>query len=106
MSKAVKLALAVILALGLLVPTVASASEEVTMTGKIVCAKCTLHKADAKACQDVFVSKDSVEYYISKNDAAGEAGHACGGEVPATVTGTVTEQDGRNWIATSSIKKG
>ena len=108
MQKALKLALAVILALGLLGPVGLGAmrgAAEVTMTGKIVCALCTLNKADQKDCQDVFVSNDEVEYYIEKNKTATDAGHVCTSEVSATVTGTVSEKDGKKWITASKITK-
>jgi hypothetical protein len=55
----------------------------VTVSGKITCAKCTLKKADAKSCQDVLV-------------VAGEKG--------ATVTGTVTEKDGKKWLTPSKME--
>ncbi|MGE3277691.1 MAG: DUF6370 family protein [Vicinamibacterales bacterium] len=105
MQKAVKLALAVILALGLLAPLAASAaaaSDEVTMSGKIVCALCTLKKEGQKECQDVFVADNQAEYWMEKTAATGE-GHTCAGERAATITGTVSEKDGKKWIAASKI---
>jgi hypothetical protein len=86
-----------------------AAAEEVTLNGTIMCAKCVLKKADAKECQDVLVTKDeagtATEYYVTKNDVSKSFGHNCTGEVPATVTGEVTEKDGRKWIAPSKIEK-
>ncbi len=72
------------LALALIVGFVASATagDETTVTGKIMCAKCTLKKADAKECQDVLVVKDgdkTAEYYVEKNDVAKAFGHAVRG---------------------------
>ena len=49
--------LGVALALVVGLATVSSAAEK-TITGSIMCAKCTLKKADAKECQDVLVAKD------------------------------------------------
>ena len=51
-----KLGLAVALVVGLVAG--ATAGDEMTLTGKVMCAKCTLKKADAKECQDVLVVKD------------------------------------------------
>lgn len=80
-----------------------------TFTGKIVCAQCTLKKADAHECQDVLLvtgdTNKTTEYYIVKNDVAKEAGEACTAQVPATVTGTVSEKDGKKWIAATKIEK-
>lgn len=98
-------------ALALVVGLVAApaAVEETTLSGKIMCAKCTLKKADAKECQDVLVVKGAgdatAEYYIVKNEVAEKFGHTCTGEKPATVTGTVSEKDGRKWIAASKIEE-
>jgi hypothetical protein len=82
---------------------VSSAAEE-THTGKIMCAKCTLKKADAAKCQDVLVA-NGAEYYVEKNAVSEKFGHVCGGEKPATVTGTVTEKDGKKWIAPSKMEE-
>lgn len=83
------------------------AAEE-TLTGKIMCAMCTLKKADAKECQDVLVVTDAkggtTEYYVEKNAVAKKAGDVCTGAVAATITGTVSEKDGRKWIAASKIE--
>ena len=82
---------------------------EMTVSGNIMCAKCTLKKADAKECQDVLVSKDdkgtTTEYYITKNAVSEKFGHVCSGETGATVTGEVSEKDGKTWIAPSKMEK-
>jgi len=87
-----------------------TAAEEVTLNGTIMCAKCSLKKADAKQCQDVLVTRDdkgtTTEYYVAKNDISKEFGHNCTGDVAATVTGEVSEKDGKKWIAASKMVKG
>jgi hypothetical protein len=90
------------------VATRAFAAEE-TLKGELVCAKCYLHKPDAKECQDVLLVKDAagakVEYYVTKNDVSKESGEACTTAQPATVIGAVSEKDGRKWITASKITK-
>jgi hypothetical protein len=96
------------MALVLAVVSMARAAET-TLSGTMVCAKCTLKKADAAKCQDVLVVKDdqgaSTEYYITKNAAADDAGHQCSKEAKATVTGTVSDKDGKKWIEATKIEK-
>jgi hypothetical protein len=85
-----------------------AAAEETTFTGKIMCAKCTLKKADATKCQDVLVVKSgdkTAEYYVEKNAVAEKFGHVCGGEKAAVVTGAVSEKDGKAWIAPSKMEE-
>jgi len=100
--------IAMAMALVLAVVSTARAAET-TLSGTMVCAKCTLKKADATKCQDVLVVKDdkgaATEYYIAKNAAADEAGHQCSKEAKATITGTVSEKDGKKWIEASKIDK-
>jgi hypothetical protein len=101
------LAFAMVLAVGL-VATVAT-TDEATLTGKIMCAKCTLKKADAKECQDVLVVTDDQgtmkEYYVTKNEVLQKFGHTCSGEKPAVVTGTVSEKDGKMWITPTKMEE-
>jgi hypothetical protein len=86
----------------------AHAAEE-TLDGTLVCAKCYLKKPDAKECQDVLLVPSSngakSEYYVEKNDVAKKAGEACTTEVKARVTGTVSQKDGKTWVAPSKIVK-
>jgi hypothetical protein len=101
------IALAAFLLVGLV--QVTRAADETTLSGTLMCAKCALKKADASKCQDVLVVKDTAgattEYYIAKNDAAEKAGHQCKSEAKATVTGVVSEKDGKKWIEASKIEK-
>jgi hypothetical protein len=96
---------ALVLVIGMAMSAVAA--EPITVTGKVMCAKCTLKKADAKECQDVLVVKDAkgatAEYYLVKNDVQQKFGHVCTGEKPATVTGTVTEKDGKQWLEATKM---
>jgi hypothetical protein len=107
MKSIVKVGLAVALALGLAASI--QAGDQKTVSGKVMCAKCSLKKADAKKCQDVLVSKNddgtTAEYYIEKTEAAEAFGHVCQGEKAAVVTGTVTEKDGKTWIAPSKMEE-
>ncbi len=80
--------------------------KSITVTGEIQCAMCTLKKADAKECQNVLVVKGehAGEYYLVKNEVAEAYGHVCKGSKPATITGTVTERDGKTWLTAKEIK--
>ncbi len=93
----------------LAVATRAFAADEKTLKGEMVCAKCYLNKPDAKECQDVLLVKDAgktSEYYITKNKVSQESGEACTTAIPATVTGTVAEKDGKTWLTATKITKG
>jgi hypothetical protein len=106
MRKLTAIALAAAFAVVFTLPLLAA---EKTLDGTLVCAKCSLNKADAKECQDVLLVSEpdgkKSEYYVSKNKVAEESGEACTLEIKATVTGEVSEKDGRLWITPSKIVK-
>lgn len=101
-----RVGIALALVLGLVAASTVSAAEA-TLKGSLACAKCTLKKADK--CQDVLTVTDdkgaATEYWIVKNEAAEKAGHQCTKTAAATVTGEVSEKDGKKWIAASKIEK-
>jgi hypothetical protein len=80
----------------------------VTLSGHMMCAKCTLKVEGVAECQDVVVTKGEDEhdghYWVVKNEIAEKAGKACMTKRPVTVTGTLTEQDGRSWITPTRIE--
>jgi type 1 fimbria pilin len=81
-------------------------AKTVTVTGKIVCAKCSLQREDAKGCQNVIVADEGgkqVEYYLVKNALAEEFGHVCKGEKNVVATGTVSEKDGHTWLDATKL---
>ena len=101
-----RIGVALALVLGLVAVSTVSAAEA-TLKGTMSCAKCALKKADK--CQDVLTVTDekgaSTEYWIVKNEAAEKAGHQCKAPAAATITGEVSEKDGKKWIAASKIEK-
>ena len=99
-----KLGLAVALVVGLVS---AASADEMTLTGSVMCAKCTLKKADATKCQDVLVVEgdNAGEYYVERNEVAKSFGHTCQGKKAVVVTGAVTEKDGKKWIAPSKMEE-
>ena len=100
-----KLAVALALVAGYAATAVAA---EETITGKLMCAKCTLKKADARTSartcwSPLDAAGKTTEYYVEKNDVAKAFGHTCKGDKPAVVTGAVSEKDGKKWIAASKM---
>lgn len=84
------------------------AAKEVTVSGKLVCAKCSLHEEGMKECQNVIVATGAdgktTNYYVAKNKVATDAGHVCKGEKAVVATGKVSEKDGKTWIEATKIE--
>lgn len=84
-----------------------TAAKETTITGSMVCGKCTLH--ETKSCQNVIqVEQDgkTVNYYLAKNDVS-DAMHedVCHGDSKkVTATGTVTEKDGKEMLTVTKLE--
>ena len=101
------LAAGLLLAFGAARSFASDASKEVTITGSMVCGKCTLH--ETKSCQNVVqVQQDgkTVNYYLAENDTS-KANHKaiCGGDAEkVTVTGTVKEKDGKEMMTPTKIE--
>lgn len=83
--------------------------HEVTLSGKIACGMCTLKLEGQSECQDVLVVEGDdgkpAYYYLAGNEVLDAFGHSCKGEKSATVVGTVTEKDGKQWINASRIEE-
>lgn len=88
-------------------PSFAADKKEVTITGNMVCGKCTLH--ETKSCQNVVQvmnGTNTVNYYLKQNDVS-KAAHdpICnGGSEKVTVTGTVKEKNGKEMMTPSKIE--
>jgi hypothetical protein len=95
--------------LGALAVAMPAFAADDTFKGEMVCAKCYLKRPDAKECQDVLMVKDAkgatTEFYVTKNEVAKETGEACMEPMKVTITGAVSEKDGRKWITASKIVK-
>jgi Family of unknown function (DUF6370) len=82
-------------------------TNQVTITGKMVCGKCTLHLTPK--CQNVvqvMEGTNTVNYFLKMNDVSKDA-HTpiCdpGNSENVTVTGTVTKKDGKEMMTPTKI---
>ncbi len=108
--KKLKLTVALLagLAVASLTPTAFAADDkEVTVTGNACCAKCALHTSDK--CETVLVATvDGKEatYHLTGKDAKDFHAKICenSGE-KVTVTGTVTEKDGKEMLKATKIEE-
>jgi hypothetical protein len=81
--------------------------KEVTLKGTLLCAKCALK--ETKTCQTAIQVKEGeklVTYYLL-DEGAKEEYHenVCGGERrEGSVTGVVSEKDGKKWIKPSKVE--
>ncbi len=107
--KQLKLTLALLASLafaGTTMTVLADDSKETTITGSMVCGKCSLHITDK--CQNVVqVTQDgkTVNYFLKQNDVS-KAEHeaVCHGDSEnVTVTGTVAETDGKEILTPTKI---
>ena len=109
--KKLKLSLALLTGLAALSLTsntyAADSSKEVTVSGQALCAKCALHQSDK--CQTVVqatVDGKAVTYYLTGKEAKAFHEKICKGSgEPVTVTGTVTEKDGKQMLKASKIEE-
>lgn len=107
MKTVLSLVLAVIVGCVSLVAVQADDKKEVTLKGTILCAKCAL-KETKKCTTAIQVKEDekTVTYYLD-DKGHGEEYHetVCGGEKKeGSVTGMVTEKDGKKWIKPSKVE--
>jgi hypothetical protein len=102
-----KLSIVALVAISMALAGVAVAGDEVvTMDGKIVCAKCTLHDEGLEKCQNVLIVEadgKTKQFYLTMTEANKKFGDVCMAKRPVTVTGTVTKKDGKMWLAAKEI---
>jgi hypothetical protein len=100
---AVALALAAVVATAQARPD--KKGDEKTLTGTITCAKCDL--GVEKKCATVIKvkegDKDVVYYFDAKGDKANHK-KICQSPTEGSVTGTVSEKDGKKWITVSKVE--
>lgn len=86
----------------------AVAGKTVTLEGKVLCAKCTLHKDGQDHCQNVLVVEKKgkqKQYFMTKNETYEHFGEVCKGSTAVRVTGEVQKKDdGTRWIVASKIE--
>ena len=97
----------ILTALCVLAVNVQAADKEVTLKGKILCGKCTLKQA--KKCATVIKvkedGKDMIYWFLENGNKEEYHEEVCGGgEKEGTVTGTVSEKDGKKWIKPKDVK--
>jgi hypothetical protein len=107
MKRLVVTSLALAIALTAALAVRAREAKEVKLTGQVMCAHCELKEGGK--CQTVIrVKEDGKEVtYFFKDKGSKEGYHepVCGGgRQDATVTGIVTEKEGKKWITPSKVE--
>ncbi len=98
--------LGVLALLAFLVVSVQAADKEVTLKGTILCAKCELKQAPK--CQTAIKVKEGgkevVYYFLDKGNKESYHEEVCGGgQKQGTVTGVVSEKDGKKYITPKKV---
>jgi hypothetical protein len=101
--------LGALVVLGAFVLHAQAADKEVTLKGTILCAHCALKDKDVKGCTTAIQVKegDKTVVYLFDDKGMKEDYHdaVCGGgQKEGTVTGVVTEKDGKKWIKPTKVE--
>src|SRR5437763_11276049 len=105
MRAALSMALGLVVALAL-VTIARAADKEETLKGTIACAKCDLKEPGRRTCQTVVkVTKDGKDtiYYFGADSSKKFHKPICMEAKKGTVTGTVSEKDGKHWIKATKV---
>ncbi len=102
MKTAVKVALSLVMVLGLMALTWADDTKEQKLSGTVTCAKCDLKLIKGK-CHTVVKVKDTV-YWFEPDDSKKYHKAICMEAKEGTVTGTVSEKDGKKWVKVSKVE--
>jgi hypothetical protein len=81
--------------------------KEVTLKGKICCAKCELKEEGRTKCATVIVVKEDdkeVTYYFDKDSDKKNHKKICTEAKNGKVTGTVEEKDGKKWVKATKVE--
>ena len=103
MNTAFKVGLSLAVVLGFMALAQADDQKEETLKGTITCAKCDLKVEGQKSCHTVIKVKDTV-YWFDKDGSKKYHKPICQEAKEGTVTGTVSEKDGKKWIKVSEVK--
>jgi hypothetical protein len=102
------LSVVMVLAMGCFVMLGAQAADkEVTLKGKITCAKCELAVKDVKACATVIVTKEGgkdVVYYFDTESHKKNHKTICQEGKEGIVVGKVSEKEGKKTITASKVE--
>jgi hypothetical protein len=105
--RSVNVMVAALCAVVLLAAGVRAADKEVTLKGKITCAKCEL--GEGKKCQTVIKVKEGgkevVYYFLDRGAKEEYHEEVCGGGLKdGMVVGVVSEKDGKKWVKPKKVE--
>jgi hypothetical protein len=109
MKKALSMLLGLAVVLALTLTVAAEEKKETTITGTITCAKCDLKVDGQTKCATVIKGKaagsDKEEVYYF-DDESGKKNHAkiCKEPMKGSVTGTISEKDGKKVVTVKEVK--
>jgi hypothetical protein len=86
-----------------------AADKDVTLKGKIMCAKCELKQKGFTKCQTVIQvpegDKQVLYFFLDRGNQEEYHEAVCGGgKKEGTVTGTVTDKGGIKWITPKKVE--
>ena len=82
-------------------------SKVVTIEGKVMCAKCSLHEEGREACQNVVAVEakgETTYYYLVASEANEAFGEVCMATPLVRATGTLEEKDGKIFMTATAIE--